>query len=275
MTTPDPNLKETISQMMRRVRQQAQMPGSDRIVKEAFQELNYDSSHVTPADARLRFNEVLSFAFAHTLTVLERYENKAYSEGIAQALLELRSELVDQADAINAEQGFEPAAKALLAGLYLELRESFLSVSQSRKTRGGKDFELSFAQTLTLAGFTYQMQEIKTRADFILPSNSAFQQNRTLCAVASLKRTLRERWTEVAAELVMLHMPNVFLVTADHDVKPGTVKGICDDNPLHLVVWDAVKEKQYKDHPRVLSFTQFANERLPNLQSMWASAGLV
>ena len=274
MTTSDPNLKKTISATMRRVRQ-GQIPGSDRIVREAFQELHYDASHVTPEDARAGFNDILSESFAQTLTVLERYENAAYSKGIAEALLELRPQLTAQAEAISAEQGFEPAAKSLIAGLYLEFREAFLSVSQSRKTRGGKDFELSFARTLSLAGFPHAMQEVKTRADFILPSNAAFQQNRTLCAVASLKRTLRERWTEVVAELVMLHMPNVFLVTADHNVNRGTVKGICDDNPLHLVVWDSVKERHYKDHPRVLSFTQFANERLPNLQSMWASAGLV
>ena len=260
--------------MMRGIRQ-GRIPGSEGIVREAFQELEYDSLHVTPANARVRFNDILYEAFGRTLTVLERYENNAYSEGIAEALLQLRPELIAEAKAINEERDFEQAVKSLMAGLYLELREAFLSVSQSRKTRGGRDFELSFAQALSLANFPYEMQQVKTRADFILPGNTAFQMNRTLCAVASLKRTLRERWTEVAAELKSLNMPNVFLVTADDDVKERTVEGISESG-LHVVVWDSVKaDKRYSNHPHVLSFTQFANERLPNLQSMWGSAGLV
>lgn len=205
--------------------------------------------------------------------MLERYENLAYSEGIARALLNLRPEIIAQVETINAVQGFGPAAQSLLAGLYLELRESFLSVSQSRKTRGGKDFELSFAQTLSLAGFPYEMQHRQLRTDFILPSDQAFDYNRTACVVASLKRTLRERWQEVAGGLTKLRAPNVFLVTADDKVSSGQVRGICDDHLLYLVVWDNVKAR-YAQHPNVLGFTQFANQWLPGLQSQWENAGL-
>ena len=273
MTTPDPNLKRTISKMMHGVRA-GQLPGSETIVREAFQELDFDSAHISQTEARAGFNDILHVAFRHTLTVLERYENEAYSEGIARALLDLRPELVTRAEAIDAERGFEPAAQSLLAGLYLELRESFLSVSQSRKTRGGKDFELSFAQALSLAGFPYEMQHRQLRTDFILPSDEAFDYDRTVCVVASLKRTLRERWQEVAGELKNLSAPNVFLVTADDKVSAGHVRGICDTHRLYLVVWDSVKAAHYPHHPHVLGFTQFANQRLPQLQSQWENAGL-
>lgn len=258
---------------MRKVRQ-GQVPGSERIVREAFQELDLDPQHVSPTYARAKFNDILHEAFGHTLTVLERYEQKAYSEGIAQALLDLRPGLVTRAEAASAEQGFRSAAQSLLAGLYLELRESFLSVSQSRKTRGGKDFELSFARTLSLAGFPYEMQHRDLRTDFIFPSGGAFDYDRTICVVASLKRTLRERWQEVAGELRNLSAPNVFLVTADESVSAGHVRGICDTHRLYLVVWDKVKEAHYRHHPHVLDFTQFANQRLPHLQGQWENAGL-
>lgn len=56
-------------------------------------------------------------------------------------------------------------------------------------------------------------------------------------------------------------------------VSKGQVKGICDDNPLHLVVWDEVKQK-YPSHPRVLGFTEFVHVRLEQLEAQWESAGL-
>ena len=109
----------------------------------------------------------------------------------------------------------------------------------------------------------------------MMPSDAAFDRNRTLCAVASLKRTLRERWREVVAELHELHAPNIFLVTADTMISEGHVESICDINHLHLVVWDDVKASKFSQHPQVLGFTEFANERLPNLHSMWGSSRLL
>lgn len=54
----------------------------------------------------------------------------------------------------------------------------------------------------------------------------------------------------------------------------GHVRGICDANLLHLVVWDEVKAKKFPRHPRVLGYTQFAGERLPQLQEQWRNQGL-
>ena len=69
-------------------------------------------------------------------------------------------------------------------------------------------------------------QQRHYRTDFVLPSEAAFERNRVICVVASLKRTLRERWQEVVAELVRLSAPNVYLVTAPTTTyQPGTSKG--------------------------------------------------
>ncbi len=272
MTTPDQNLKNTVKKMMERVRT-GRLPGSEEIVRQTFAELGYDHRQLTPAETRAQFNDILFSAFQHTLTVLERYEAQAYSEGIPAELLKLRPDRVEEAERINRRRGFRFGAESLMSALYLELREAFLSVSQSRKTRGGRDFELQFEQALTFAGFPFEKQKRRTRVDFMMPSDTAFERNRTICAVASLKRTLRERWREVVAELYELHAPNVFLITADSAITAGHVESICDTNHLHLVVWDSVKTS-FPNHHQVLSFTQFANERLPHLNSIWATAGL-
>ena len=260
--------------MMARVRA-GRLPSSEEIVNETFRELGYDALRLSRDAARTEFNDLLYAAFERTLTVLERYENQAYSRGIPVELMKLRENLVAEAEKVANQHGFQAGVEVLMSSLYLELRQSFLSVSQSRKTRGGRDFELQFERALTLSRFPFEKQQRKTRVDFMMPSDAAFEKNRMVCAIASLKRTLRERWREVVGELVELHAANVFLVTADKNISDGHVESICDNGHLHLVVWDEVKATKFPKHPLVLGFTEFANRRLPDLQAVWSSAGLV
>jgi hypothetical protein len=86
--------------------------------------------------------------------------------------------------------------------------------------------------------------------------------------INTAKRTLRERWREVVEELYDMRSPNIFLITADYDVSKGHVEAICNQNRLHLVVWEEVKKK-YKNDPLVLSYNQWAKERLPILKKFW------
>ena len=158
---------------------------------------------------------------------------------------------------------------------YPYLREAFLSVSQSRKTRGGRDFELQFGRLLDFAGVRYEKKTRAYRVDFMMPSDDAFRANRTVAAIASLKRTLRKRWREVVAELVQLQSPNIFLVTADEVVSTGDVSAICDQHHLHLVVWDRVRAEKFRDHFLVLGYTSWINDRMPPIEQFWPGADLV
>lgn len=245
------------------------IPTSDELVREAAREMGINT--LPAADIRSSFNQFLSDIGDRTLAIYERYEHDANARNLPRRVLDNNPRQVEEAEKVSKAKGFQQGVLHLLGDLYPELRQAFPSVSQSRKSRGGKSFEDQFALLLKMAGFHYERQHRQFRTDFILPSNSAFDRNRTVCAVASLKRTLRERWQEVAGELTQLRAPNVFLVTADDKVSPGHVKGVCDDNLLHLVVWDSVKQR-YANHPRVLGFTHFANQRLPQLQSQWENA---
>ena len=248
---------------------QQRIPTSEEIVREAAGAMGIDT--LSQVEIRGSFNQLLSEIGDETLSIYERYEHDANARDLPRRVLGNNPRQVEEAEKVSKAEGFQPGVLYLLGSLYPELRRAFLSISQGRKSRGGKSFEDQFALLLTMSEFPYERQHRRYRTDFILPSNSAFDSNRTVCAVASLKRTLRERWQEVAGELTQLRAPNVFLVTADGKVTSGHVKGVCDDNLLHLVVWDSVKQ-QYADHPRVLGFTQFANQRLPQLQSQWESA---
>lgn len=114
----------------------------------------------------------------------------------------------------------------------------------------------------------YQKIKRAYRVDFMLPSDDLFKTNPTAAAIASAKRTLRERWREVVEELHDMRSPNIFLITADDAVSKGHVRDICGKYRIHLVVWDDVKKK-YPNDPLVISYTTWANEKLPILKQFW------
>ena len=254
---------------MKRVREKGQLPSSDVIVRETFEGLGFVADSVTPDDALKTFNHYLHVVWGETLVTLERYEEKSYSEGIPREFIQEFPEDFEAAATVSDRKGFREGFVTAFSSLYPMLRRSFLSVSQSRMTRGGKDFELQIERLLTLAKIPFHKQEIENRTDLILPSLTVHENNRNLSAVVSIKRTLRERWAEVAEELFNLRSPNVFLFTADDKVTQNHVNRICRQYNIHLVVWDSVKECKYPDEPLVLGYTEWANDRLPVLRQLW------
>ena len=230
---------------MKRVREKGRLPSSDVIVGETFERLGLVVGTVTPDDVLTHFNHYLHDVWTETLVTLEKYEEKSYSEGIPREFIQEFPEDFEAAATVSDRDGFKEGFVTVFGRLYPMLRRSFLSVSQSRMTRGGRDFELQIERLLTLAEVPFHKQEIENRTDLILPDLTTHQRNRTLSAVVSVKRTLRERWAEVAEELFNLRSPNVFLLTADKNVTQNHVNRICGQYNIHLVVWDEVKERKF------------------------------
>ena len=144
------DIKDEVDKLMQRVRK-GRIPSSETIVKETFQELGFISHTLNPPDVQRNFNCLLREAFIKTLEVLERYEDRAYAREMVDELMALRKQ--DLFDAQNLleetpdlQEGFRKALRVLLEKWYPYLRRGFLSISQSRKTRGGRDFELQFRQ---------------------------------------------------------------------------------------------------------------------------------
>jgi hypothetical protein len=86
-----------------------------------------------------------------------------------------------------------------------------------------------------------------------------------------VKRTLRERWQEVAQELLNLRATNVYLFTADEDISDDHVDRICGEYRIHLVVWDDVKARRFASKDLVLGYTQWATSELGLLRDRWAA----
>jgi hypothetical protein len=207
--------------------------------------------------------------WVETLKTLERYEIQSYASGIPEELSREFPHAFESAETKSKQEGFTEGMKKLLTDLYPTLRSVFLSVQQGRMTRGGKDFELQIEGLLKLAGVPFHKQERQFRTDLILPSLETYNQNKTISAVASVKRTLRERWRQVAEELYSLRSPNVFLFTTDEKVTEEKVEGICRRHNIYLVVWDQVKTSKFPKEPLVLGYTEWANERLSLLRQHW------
>jgi hypothetical protein len=262
-------MKERLKKLMKRVRKKGGLPSSSRIVDETFERLGYTPGNIQQNDILENFNDILREIWEETLVTLEEYEERSYATGIVEQLIEEFPEDYKEAERVSQDQGFKSGVLTLFNKWYLYLRLAFLSVGQSRKQRGGKDFELQVEKLLDIAEIPYIKQERQNRTDLVLPDVETFNRNRNIAVVVSLKRTLRERWAEVAEELFNLRSPNIFLFTADENVTGNHVNRICGQYNIHLVVWDSVKEEKFQDRALVLGYTEWATKRLPILMANW------
>jgi len=156
-----------------RVQRQRLMPPSRQIVEEALVELERTHNIADQNYVRANFNQLLRELFVKTLEVLERYEERVDIQLLQQVLGGCRVRLTPRQ--------------------YRLLRDYFLSVSQSRKQRGGKDFELQVQGLLVRAGIPFVAQTRRERVDLVLPDQQLWNVDRARAVLISLKRTLRER----------------------------------------------------------------------------------
>jgi len=262
-------LKARIKSLMNRVRQRAPLPPSSDVVNAAFAGLGISDGFMSPDQILEEFNRLLREVWIETLHILETFEERSYATGIPQELIREFPVDVRAAEETSRKQGFSAGVTQLFASWYPALRECFLSVSQSRKQRGGKDFELQIQRLLDLARVPYEAQESKNRTDLVLPDVAMHEENRRISMIVSVKRTLRERWQQVAEELFNLRSPNVFLFTADEEVTERHVAKISDQYNIQLVVWDQVKAEKFPSRSGVLSYTDWATKELPMLRARW------
>jgi len=162
-----------------------------------------------------------------------------------------------------------------LAQFYKLLTESF---AQSRKKRAGSSAEYQVEFILNQLGYQglYE-RECKLnseKVDFLFPSRAVWNEDKQRCAVLSVKRTLRERYKQVRAEIRAAGGAKVYLLSAqteteaEKDLTPEKVRVIRQQN-VYLVVRDAIKRAHFSRKKRVLGFTDFFCKELPRLRAGW------
>lgn len=251
------------------------MPPASEVVAEASERLGYASKRVTAEEVRESFNERLRALFEHTLVVLEDYEEKIDAGIVLPRLVETRRSDIEAEHRELEKVGsgadaLQEAITRLLVRWRLTLRGLFLSVSQSRKARGGQDFEYQIRTLLDLAAIPYEAQSKRERADFLLPSSAILKTEKPRAVLLSVKRTLRERWQQVVRELQDIGCPNTYLGTAEDKITPNVVHGITSHN-IYVVVWEEVKRHQFPADSMVLGYDQFIQYITAHFMPQWPS----
>ena len=221
----------------------------------------------SPDDVLKNFNLYLRAAFEKSLDVLEKYEFQVYPKALHQLSI-LRSNNLNVIETANPKMPFAEKVGESLELLYPDLWHVFLSRSNSRKQRGGKDFEAQLGQLLTLADIPFDKQIRTYHSDFMLPSAAAFNRDKTRSILLSAKRTLRERWQNVVEEIYETKCPNAFLCTADETIAQSIINRLRDHN-AHLVVWDNLKHEKFNDESIVVGYSQLANLEIPTFKKYW------
>ena len=267
----DPDVSEFIERV-KRVRRR-RIPASADIVAETFTRLGYTHEDFTSEQVRQQFNRMLATVFRETLVTLENYERPAYSRHAVRELTEIRGQDLDTAYSKmqslgGNREGFSLAVQDLMETWYYHLRQLFLSVSQSRKVRGGRDFELQLEHLFRLAGFPYEAQQRESRIDILLPDYAHYRNDRTQCLIVSAKRTLRERWQQVVDELHKMNCPNVYLATTDASISLQKDGEIAARN-IKLVVFDEVKQRKFAQTNTGIGFSHLAGSVIPQWEHFW------
>lgn len=249
------------------------MPSSRDVVDEACSRLKYTPGQLPTMVVRKNFNKLLYDLFLETLVVLEEFERQVDAGKILPAFVEgrkvdIKAEYEAMEQAGSSLSSFEQAVTRLVQRWHEPLRGVFLSIRQSRMTRGGKDFELEVEKLLDLAGIPFIVQTKRERSDFILPTYELLQNDRPKAVLVSAKRTLRERWQQVVDELARVGCPNTYLATADDNISNEKVAEIRARN-IYLVVWDDYKASKFPKHPAVRSYSEFIELIVGHFLPQW------
>lgn len=183
--------------------------------------------------------------------------------------------------ALDLVEDTEKSALQKLNGIATCLRPFYglfeQSLAQGRMGRAGGSAQIHLESLLCLLGYAGEFetqQVLNGTVDFLFPSKKAWERDRQRCIIVSVKRSLRERYKQVFEELGITGGLTVYLVITEpaeearRDLTAEKVETIKKQN-VYLVVRDSVKQQQFPDEQRVLSFTQFLTQELPLRRKLW------
>lgn len=149
----------------------------------------------------------------------------------------------------------------------------FLSLSQSRKARAGKTFELIHNTLFQKLDYPFTLRpDIAVKPDFVIPSIAHYRENPFDCILFASKRTLRERWRLIPS--FSNKGTSFFLATIDKGVSENQLKEMMDRG-IRLVVPKDIKDINYYSAVNVLSFREFFEDHLDISMKKWRRDGII
>lgn len=156
---------------------------------------------------------------------------------------------------------------------FLLLDRFFLSLSQSRKARAGKTFEIIHNTLFKILSYPFSEQAvINGKPDFIMPSIEYYKRNPLGCIVFTAKRTLRERWRQIVTEGT--RGIGFYLATIDEKLTSNQLHEMLE-HKIFVVVPKDIKERKYDSTDNVLSFLNFFEDHLDPKVRIWKREGII
>ncbi|MCG3148099.1 MAG: hypothetical protein PCFJNLEI_01541 [Verrucomicrobiae bacterium] len=159
--------------------------------------------------------------------------------------------------------------------VFEELNSFFLSLTQSRRTRAGKTFEETIKGLFRRCDYPFEEQcIINGKPDFLMPSEAHYRKNAPDCIIFTAKRTLRERWRQIATEGV--RGKGLFLATLDGGISANQAEEMLA-NRIYMVVPRTLKQSNpvYQDAPNIISFEDFFTDHLDPAIARWRRAKII
>jgi len=156
-----------------------------------------------------------------------------------------------------------------------ELNSFFLSLSQSRKARGGGAFQYIIKDLLNRLDYPFTEEPvINGKPDFLFPSKEYFLENPVDCVIFTVKRMIRERWRQIVTEGTQ--GLGFFLATIDDKISENQIHEM-STNRIFLVVPQDLKSHNtiYSDASNVISFEIFFEDFLDPKVRRWARNGVL
>lgn len=161
------------------------------------------------------------------------------------------------------------------SGMFKELDRFFLSLTQSRRTRAGKAFEVILHTLFKKLEYPFaEQQVINGKPDFLMPNREYYDRNAMGCIIFTAKRTLRERWRQIVTEGT--RGLGFYLATIDEKVSK-TQLGEMKDHRIYLVMPEGiiVKKEHYASADNVITFEEFFRHHLDPAVERWRAKNII
>ena len=191
-------------------------------------------------------------------------EQVAGSMALAEVFLPLIGEHADARQMVD-----------VLGQYFYSLDRFFLGLTQGRRPRAGKAFELLIRELFVRLQYPFSSQPIiNGQPDFILPSVEHFKRNPPDAIIFTVKRTLRERWRQIVTEGT--RGLGFFLATIDEQISDRDLEAMLQSR-IHIVVPTRIKtvRADYEVAVNVITFEHFFQFYLDPAMQRWRAAGVI
>lgn len=216
--------------------------------------------------------EFIKNNFSNLVTLSEQEAYNAYLENQKTAW---KNALDDYLHPTPIEMDQIQIRGEFLTNQFNELNSFFLSLSQSRKARGGGAFQYIIKDLLKRLDYPFTEEPvINGKPDFLFPSEKYYRENPVDCIIFTVKRVIRERWRQIVTEGT--RGLGFFLATIDDKVSANQLHEMAI-NRIFLVLPKNLKNNVsvYRDASNVISFETFFEDFLDPKVKRWKRSGVL